>query len=133
MVLHEHDIRVSNGSRDPIALRLVQRQPIIRVVHDGSPIELQSSLAGPDQWLPLHHGQRCRVWHVRVKRRPRPRNLGMQSRVDIERGIFRHPVAGYHGRWKSQISSREAVISANDHPSGLTRNTSSRPGTMNDR
>src|SRR4051794_40627666 len=36
-------------------------------------------------------------------------------------------------RWKSQISRREAVISANDQPSGLTRNRSSRPGTMKDR
>src|SRR3954454_20400808 len=36
-------------------------------------------------------------------------------------------------RLKSQISRREAVISANDQPSGLTRNRSSRPGTMKDR
>ena len=35
--------------------------------------------------------------------------------------------------WKSQTSSREAVISWNPQPYGLTRNSSSDPGTIAER
>ena len=80
---------------DPVALRFVQRQAVIGLVHHGAAVEFQRGLAGPDQRVALHHGQRGGVRHVGVKRRPGARNAGMQPGVDVEGGILRHAVAGH--------------------------------------
>src|SRR5208282_6826653 len=108
---------VSGGGCDPIALRLVQSQAVIGIVHHRASVECQGGLAIPDQRLALHHGQRGGVRLGRME--------GGAGRVSSG-----PPSAAMTLRSKSQISGREALISENDQPSGLTRNRPSRPSTL---
>ena len=79
---------------DAVALGFVQREAVVGLVHHGAAMEFQRCLAGPEQWLALHHGERRGVRHVRVEGGPGAGHAGMQPGVDVEGGVLRHAFAG---------------------------------------
>ena len=67
MVLHEDDIGITDGSRDAVALTLIQGEAIVILIHQGAAIEFQGALPGPDQRRAFQHGKRGGVWHMRME------------------------------------------------------------------
>ena len=96
VVLEEDDGFVAHGAGNTVALGVVEREPVVVLVHHDAAVELERGLDREGKRRALQHRECRGVGHVRVEGDARARLAPVQAGMDIEGRRLHRALALHH-------------------------------------